>query len=150
MSNLEILDQLIKTCVDSAEEYRRAAADVGKEKLVRFFKQQEAARRRDADQLNLVRQQLGGEIERSGQEAGSVGGFLDRTAMDLSVAFSKGDTGVVDWVRQDAKKVIDEYEKVLPEFNDTTRTILERQIAENRATLDALNKVLEPYGTPRS
>jgi len=139
---LEILDKLTKTCLDSAERYRRAAADVGKEKLVQFFKQQEAARRRDADQLNWVRQQLGGEAEKSGEESGSVGGFIDRTAMDLSVAMSKGDTGVVDWCRQDAQEVIGEYEKALPQFAGSTRAVLERQLAENRATLAALNKVL--------
>ena len=147
---LETLDHLIETCVDSAERYRRAAADVGKEKLVRFFKQQEAARRRDADQLNWLRQQLGGQPEKSGQESGSVGGFIDRTAMDLSVVMSKGDTGVVDWCRQDAREVIGEYEKALPSFTGSTRTILERQLAENRTTLATLDKALAPYGRPRS
>ena len=150
MTELEILDHLIKTCVDSAERYRRAAADVGKESLVQFFKKQEAARRRDADQLNFARQQLGGEREKSGEESGSVSGFIDRTAMDLSVVMSKGDTGVVDWCRQDAREVSTEYEKALRVFTGTTRTILERQLAENRSTLDALDKVLEPYGRPRS
>jgi uncharacterized protein (TIGR02284 family) len=149
-TELEILDNLIKTCVDSAKRYRRAGDDVGKETLVQFFKNQEAARRRDADELNLARQQMGGEREKSGEEAGSVSGFIDRAAMDLSVVMSKGDTGVVDWCREDASEVITEYEKALRVFTGPTRTILERQLAENRATLDALNKVLEPYGKPRS
>jgi uncharacterized protein (TIGR02284 family) len=149
-TQIEWLDSLIKTCIDSAEEYRRAAADVGKEKLVRFFEKQEAARRRDVDELNWTRQQMGGDAEKSGEESGSVGGFIDRTAMDLSVVMSKGDTGIVDWCRQDVKKVMAEYEKALPEFTSPTRAILERQLAENRATLAALDKVLEPYGRPRS
>jgi len=149
-TQLDRLDGLVKTCIDSAEEYRRAAADVGKEKLVRFFKKQEAARRRDADELNWARQQMGGEAEKSGQESGSLGGFIDRRAMDLSVVMSKGDTGVVDWCRKDVRAVMAEYEKALPEFIAPMRTILERQLAENRATLAALDKVLEPYGRPRS
>jgi uncharacterized protein (TIGR02284 family) len=144
------LDNLVKICVDSAERYRRAAADVGKENLVRFFEHQEAARRRDADELNLARKRMGGEGEKSGKESGSVGGFIDRTAMDLSVVMSKGDTGVVDWCRQDAKDVIAEYEKALRHSNGTVRGVLERQLAENRATLAALEKVLQPYGRPRS
>jgi uncharacterized protein DUF2383 len=98
MTNLETLDHLVKICVDSAERYRRAAADVGRENLVRFFEHQEAARRRDADELNLERKRLGGESEISGKESGSVGGFVDRTAMDFSVVMSKGDTGVVRMV----------------------------------------------------
>jgi uncharacterized protein (TIGR02284 family) len=149
-TQLEWLDKLTKTCVDSAEEYRHAAADVGKEKLVQFFKSQEAARRRDADELNFERRQMGGEAEKSGQESGSAGGFIDRTALDLSVVMSKGDTGVVDWCRQDAKDVIAEYEKAIPDFTGRARDTLERQLAENRATLTALEDVLRPYGRPRS
>jgi len=150
MTKLKTLDNLVQICVDSAERYRRAAADVGKEKLVQFFKQQEAARRRDADELNVERKRMGGEGEKSGQESGSVGGFIDRTAMDLSVVMSKGDTGVVEWCRQDVKDVIAEYEKVVQDFAGTRRSTLERQLAENRATLTALEKILKPYGHPRS
>jgi uncharacterized protein (TIGR02284 family) len=150
MTKLETLDNLVKVCIDSAERYRRAAADVGKEKLVQFFQQQEAARRRDADDLNLERKRLGGEIEKAGKESGSVGGFIDRTAMDLSVVMSKGDTGVVEWCREDAEKVSAEYEKALRDADGTTRALLERQLAENRATLASLDKVLKPYGHPRS
>jgi uncharacterized protein (TIGR02284 family) len=150
MTKLEIMDNLVKVCIDSAERYRRAAADVGKEKLVQFFQQQEAARRRDADELNLERKRLGGETEKAGKESGSVGGFIDRTAMDLSVVMSKGDTGVVEWCREDAEKVSAEYEKALSEVDGTTRALLERQLAENRATLASLDEVLKPYGHPRS
>ena len=150
MTKLETLDNLVKVCVDSAERYRRAAADVGKENLVQFFTQQEAARRRDADELNLVRKQLGGEGEKAGKESGSVGGFIDRTAMDLSVVMSKGDTGVVEWCLEDAQDVIAEYEKALRDVDGTTRSTLEHQLAENRVSLVALEKVLKPYGHPRS
>jgi uncharacterized protein (TIGR02284 family) len=150
MTKLETLDGLVKICIDSAERYRRAAADVGKENLVQFFKQQESARRRDADELNFERKRLGGEGEKAGEESGSVGGFIDRTAMDLSVVMSKGDTGVVDWCRQDAKDVIADYEKALGDIDGTARNTLERQLGESRASLIALEKVLQPYGHPRS
>jgi uncharacterized protein (TIGR02284 family) len=150
MTKLETLDNLVKTCIDSAERYRRAADDVGKEYLVQFFNQQESARRRDADALNLLRKRLGGEGEQAGKESGSVGGFIDRTAMDLSVAMSKGDTGVVEWCLEDARDVITEYEKALRDADGTTRSTLEHQLAESRASLTALEKVLKPYGHPRS
>jgi uncharacterized protein (TIGR02284 family) len=151
MAKLETLDNLIRICVDSAKRYRRAAADVGEEKLVEIFKGQETARRRDADELNLERKRSGGESEEPGKELGSVGGFFDRTAMDLSVVMSKGDTGVVDWCRQDIKSVIGEYENaLLQDFPVTTRSVLERQLAENRTTLTTLEKVLQPYGGSRS
>jgi uncharacterized protein (TIGR02284 family) len=151
MTNLETLDNLVKICVDSAERYRRAAADVGKEKLVQFFDRQQAVRRRDADELNLERKRMGGEGEKAGKESGSVGGFFDRAEMDLNVVMSMGDTGVVEWCRQDVKDVITEYEKALrQDFPATTRATLERQLAENQATLAALEKILKPYGHPRS
>jgi uncharacterized protein (TIGR02284 family) len=151
MTQLETLDNLVKICVDSAERYLRAAADVGKEKLVQFFERQEAVRRRDADELNLERKRLGGEGELSGKESGSVAGFLDRAEMDLNVVMSMGDTGVVDWCRQDAKEVVAEYEKALrQDFPAAARATLERQLSENRGTLAALEKILQPYGHPRS
>ena len=93
---------------------------------------------------------LGGEGEASGKESGSVSGFIERTAMDVSVAMSKGDTGVVDWCRQDAKDVIADYEKALGDVDGTTHSTLERQLAGSRASLSALEKVLQPYGHPRS
>jgi uncharacterized protein (TIGR02284 family) len=151
MTKLETLDHLVKICVDSAERYRRAAADVGKEKLVQFFNQLEAERRRHADELNVEREWLGGEGEKSGKESGSVGGFIDRKAMDLSVVMSMGDTGVINWCREDARSVIAEYEKALEqEFSNMTRGTLERQLAENQDTLAALESALKPYGKPRS
>jgi uncharacterized protein (TIGR02284 family) len=151
MTQLETLDNLVKICVDSAERYHRAAADVGKEKLVQFFQRQEALRRHHADDLNLERKRLGGEGEQSGKESGSVAGFLDRAEMDLNVVMSMGDTGVVNWCRQDAKDVIAEYEKALQQgFPDRTRATLDRQLSENRATLAALETILKPYGHPRS
>ena len=151
MTNLETLDHLLKTCVDSAERYRRAAADVGKEKLVQFFQQQEAVRRRHTDELNVERKRLGGEGEKPGKESGSVAGFIDRAEMDLNVVMSMGDTGVVEWCLEDAKEVISEYQKALQQdFPATTRAILERQLSENQATLTALEKILKPYGHPRS
>jgi uncharacterized protein (TIGR02284 family) len=151
MTNLETLDNLVKICVDSAERYHRAAADVGKEKLVQFFQGQEALRRHHADELNLERKRLGGEGERPGKESGSVGGFIDRAEMDLNVVMSMGDTGVVEWCLADAKEVIAEYEKALQQdFPATTHATLERQLSENRATLAALEKILQPYGHPRS
>ena len=147
MTTPEILDHLIEVCVDSEKRYRSAANDVGKAKLEQFFNQQANARKRSADELAVERQRLGG----SGDESGTLGGFMDRTAMDLSVVMSMGDTGVVDWCREDEEKVIAEYEKALANnFVPTTRTKIEDQLAQSRATLASLEKVLKAYGGPRS
>lgn len=151
MNRLEVLDHLIKTCVDSAERYRRAAADVSEEKFVRFFGRQESARRFHADKLNTERKCLGGSAEKPGHEAGSLNGFIDRIAMDVNVAMSMGETGVIDWCRDDTRAVIAEYEKALKEdYPETTRALLEYQLTQNRNTLAALEKALNEYGGPRS
>jgi uncharacterized protein (TIGR02284 family) len=150
-NRLEVLEHLTKVCVDSAERYRRAAADVSEEKFVQFFSRQESARRSQADQLNAQRKVLGGSAEKPGHEAGSIGGFIDRIAMDLNVAMSMGDTGVIGWCRDDAREVIAEYEKALKgSFPDAARAILEHQLEQNRNALAALEKVLNSYGGPRS
>jgi len=147
MTTAEILDHLINVCVDSEKRYRSAADDVGKAKLEQFFNQQADARKRSADQLAVERQRLGG----NGDESGTLGGLVDRAAMDFSVAMNMGDTGVVDWCREDEEKVIAEYEKALAhDFLPATRKEIEDQLAQSRATLASLEKVLKAYGGPRS
>jgi uncharacterized protein (TIGR02284 family) len=147
MHTLEILDHLIEVCVDSEKRYRSAASDVGKAQLEQFFNQQADARKRSAGELNFERKRIGG----NGNESGTWSGLADRTAMDLSVVMSMGDTGVVDWCREDEENVIAEYEKALAhDFLPATRTKLESQLAQSRATLANLEQVLQVYGGARS
>ena len=71
--------------------------------------------------------------------------------MDFSVVMSMRDTGVVDWCREDEEKVIAEYEKALSHnLLSATRKKIENQLAQSRATLASLEKVLKAYGGPRS
>jgi uncharacterized protein (TIGR02284 family) len=147
VSTDDILDNLIEVCVDSEKRYRSAANDVGKAKLEQFFNQQADARKRSADELAVERKRLGG----NGDESGTLGGLVDRAAMDFSVVMSMGDTGVVDWCREDEEKVIAEYEKALEhDLLPATRKKIEDQLAQSRATLASLEKVLKAYGGPRS
>jgi uncharacterized protein (TIGR02284 family) len=147
MTTAEILDHLIEVCVDSEKRYRSAANDVGKAKLEQFFNQQAEARKRSADELAVERKRIGG----NGDESGTLAGLVDRAAMDFSVVMSMGDTGVVNWCREDEEKVIAEYEKALANnFVPATRKKIEDQLAQSRATLASLEKVLEAYGGPRS
>jgi uncharacterized protein (TIGR02284 family) len=147
MHTLEILDHLIEVCVDSEKRYRSAASDVGKAQLEQFFNQQADARKRSAGELNFERKRIGG----NGGESGTWSGLADRTAMDLSVVMSMGDTGVVDWCREDEENVIAEYEKALAhDFLPATRQKIEAQLAQSRATLANLEQVLQVYGGARS
>ena len=147
VSTQEILDHLIEVCVDSEKRYRSAANDVGKAKLEQFFNQQADARKRSADELAVEHQRLGG----NGDKSGTLGRLVDRAAMDFSVVMSMGDTGVVDWCREDEEKVIAEYEKALAHnLLPATREKIETQLEQSRATLASLEKVLKAYGSPRS
>jgi len=141
------LDRLISVCIDSQKRYQHASLDVGKEYLVRFFNQQADARKRAADELQTQRKLLG--VNES--ESGSVGGAIDRVAMDFNVVMSMGDTGVVEWCRKDAEAAAKEYRTALAENPaPALRGILDRQLAEINATVGALEKVLREYGGPRS
>jgi uncharacterized protein (TIGR02284 family) len=147
MTTAETLDHLIEVCVDSDKRCRSAANDVGKAKFEQFFNQQADARKRSADELNAERQRSGG----NGEESGTWSGLADRAAMDFSVVMSMGDTGVVDWCREDEQKVIAEYERALTcDFPPATRKTIERQLAQSRETLANLEKVLKVYGGPKS
>jgi uncharacterized protein (TIGR02284 family) len=148
MSPLEILDHLIEVCVDSQKRYTHAALDVGREDLAAFFNQQAANRKAAADELQAERHRLG-ELK---EESGTVSGLIDRIGMDLSVVHSMGDSGVVNWCREDAKKVAAEYEKILNsgDVPPGIRPVLERQVATVNTTISELERVLKTYGGPRS
>jgi uncharacterized protein (TIGR02284 family) len=148
MSQVETLNHLIEVCVDSEKRYRHAARDVGRDDLEAFFKQQAANRKAAADELQAQRARLGVVKE----EFGTFGGLVDRAEMDLSVVMSKGDSGVVEWCREDAQKVEDEYEQALNggDLPAQSRPIVERQLAAVRATISELERVLRAYGGPRS
>ncbi len=148
MAPVQILDHLISVCVDSERRYRHAARDVSRDDLEAFFNQQADNRKAAADQLQAERSRMGVVKE----ESGTFSGLMDRLEMDLSVVHSMGDSGVVDWCRQDAEQVESEYRKALGsgDLPAQIRPVLERQLMAVRATLSELERVLKAYGGPRS
>ena len=102
-----VLERVIAVCVDSEERYRHAARDVSRADLESFFNRQAELCKRAADELQVRCKRLG-IVE---DESGTFGGLIDRTAMDLSVVMSMGDSGVVDWCRKDAARVVGEYKR---------------------------------------
>ena len=148
MSPAEILDHLIQVCIDSEKRYAHAARDVGRDDLEKFFRRQAENRKAAADELQAQRRRMGILKE----ESGTLGGLVDRIEMDLSVIHSMGDSGVVEWCREDAEKVEAEYNKILNSSDapPEMRPLLERHAGEVRTTLSELNRVLQAYGGPRS
>ncbi len=147
MTPQQVLNHLVSVCVDSEKRYHHAALDVGKEYLARFFNDHAMARRRAADELRGLLRIVGGhEVD-----GGTWKAAADRAAMDLNVAMSMGDTGVVDWCRTDAQAVIAEYERMLREdLSPQIRDVIMRQLGEVRATVDDMQSVLAIYGGARS
>src|SRR5579863_1530499 len=107
MNESELLTRMIGVCIDAEKRYQRAARDVERSELEEFFNHQAAGRKHAADELQLWRTSSG----RDGDESGTVAGFVDRRAMDISVVMSKGDTGVVDWCKQDDASALREYDE---------------------------------------
>jgi hypothetical protein len=71
--------------------------------------------------------------------------------MDFSVIMSKGDTGVVEWCREDDEAVIKEYETAVREtLPEETRLLLQRQLTRVRSAVSKLEEVLAVFGEPRS
>jgi uncharacterized protein (TIGR02284 family) len=148
MSTVEIVDRLAAVCIDSEKRYRHAANDVSRDDLESFFNRQAEIRGNAAGELQAARQRYGAAKE----ESGTFAGLVDRVEMDLSVVMSKGDSGVVEWCREDAELLAAEYEKALreSELPNDLRPLLERQLAAVRATITELERVLGTYGGPRS
>jgi uncharacterized protein (TIGR02284 family) len=148
MSQVETLNHLIEVCVDSERRYQHAARDVGRDDLESFFERQSQIRKAAADDLQAERSRLGVVKE----ESGTFGGLLDRAEMDLSVIMSKGDSGIVEWCREDAEKVEAEYLKALGsgDLPAHSKPVVERQLASVRGTIAQLERVLRAYGGPRS
>ena len=147
MNTAEILDRVVAVCIDSEKRYRHAANDVDRSNLEAFFNRQADSRKQFGDEFEAERHRLG--ID--GKPSGTFSGFIDREALDFSVAMSKGDTGVVEWCRVDDEAVIDAYEKALAgSLPADLRTIIERQLIEIRRAVVKEQEVLRLFGGPRS
>jgi uncharacterized protein (TIGR02284 family) len=147
MNTVNILDRLIGISIDSEKRYRHAAKDVERANLEAFFEWQALNRKAAADDLSAERKKIKGGVN----EHGTLTGLADRAALDFSVVMSKGDTGVIEWCRQDDDLVIAEYEKALAEeLPEQVRLMLERQLERVRSAVGKLNGILRVFGKPRS
>ncbi|HTR62197.1 MAG TPA: PA2169 family four-helix-bundle protein [Candidatus Binataceae bacterium] len=147
MKVAEALDRLIAVSIDGEKRYEHAAKDVERASLEAFFEWQAYNRKTAAEELAEVRGRLYGD----GREHGTLAGLADRAALDFAVVMSKGDTGVVEWCREDDAEVIAEYEKALAEdLPEEVRLLLQRQLERVRLAMSNLEKVIGVFGRPRS
>ena len=147
MKVVDVLDRLTAISIDGEKRYRHAARDVERASLEAYFEWQAYNRKTAADELMEVRHRLYGDSS----EHGTLAGFADRAALDIAVMMSKGDTGVVEWCREDDAAVITEYENALKEdLPDEVRQLLQRQLERVRMAITNLEKVISVFGRPRS
>ena len=147
MDIVDTLDRLIAVSIDSERRYRHAAKDVERTSLEKFFQWQARNRKAAADELNAERMK----VRNGANEHGTLTGLADRTALDFSVVMSKGDTGVMEWCREDDEQVLAEYEKALAEkLPAPVRLMLERQLEQVRSAVGRLEATLSVFGKPRS
>ena len=147
MDIVDTLDRLIAVSIDSERRYRHAAKDVERTSLENFFQWQARNRKAAADELNAERMK----VRNGANEHGTLTGLADRTALDFSVVMSKGDTGVMEWCREDDEQVLAEYEKALAEkLPAPVRLMLERQLEQVRSAVGRLEATLSVFGKPRS
>ena len=147
MDTRKILERLIAVDVDSEKRFRHAAGDVERANFEHFFNQQAEQRHRFVLELEGLQQRMG--FDRT--DDGTLAGFIDREALDFSVAMSKGDTGVLEWCRRDDEEIIGEYEKALDAKPPAElRQVIERQLHDVRAAVVTEADVLRLFGGPRS
>ena len=147
MNIVDTLDRLIAVSNDSEKRYRHAAKDVERTNLEKFFQWQARNRKAAADDLNAERMK----IKNGANRHGTLTGLADRTALDFSVVMSKGDTGIIEWCREDDEQVIAEYQEALTEkLPEQVRVMLERQLEQVRSAVGKLEATLSVFGKPRS
>ncbi|HUA33166.1 MAG TPA: PA2169 family four-helix-bundle protein [Candidatus Binataceae bacterium] len=147
MDTCKILERLIAVDIDSEKRFRHAAGDVERANFEHFLNQQAEQRHRFVRELQAVQEGLGFKST----DSGTLAGFIDREALDLSVAMSKGDTGVLEWCRRDDEEIIGEYEKALDEKPPAElRNLIERQLHDIRAAVITESDVLRLFGGPHS
>lgn len=107
--DIEVLNDLIETTLDSAEGYGEAAKNAESPSIKSLFSQWAADRRQVVSELQGEVRVLGGEPE----DDGSVLASAHRVFLNLRDKLSKGDKGVVDEVERGEDYIKARYEEAL-------------------------------------
>ena len=138
VSNLETL---IKTTIDSAEGYQRAAETAKTEHLKQVLGDQARKRRELVSELNQELVRIGGER----QERGSATGAIHHAWTRISEAFGSGDEAATDRVEEGEDYIEKKFREALDQkdWDPHTREVLQRahsQIAEGERLTDRLEE----------
>jgi uncharacterized protein (TIGR02284 family) len=141
------LNELVQFSIDAQKRYRNAADHASISELEVFLRAQSERRQAAAVELQGAILRMGGEP----RDSGTLKGDIERLGIDASVAMSMGDSGLVDWCRDEAENLEEHYQEALSEdLPLESRTIVARQAAALRETIGELDGILAAYGGPRS
>ena len=135
------LESLIKTTIDSAEGYERAAETAKSESLRQILREQSRKRRQTIAELNQELVRIGGQT----QERGSAAGAAHHVWTRISDAFGGGDEAATDRVEEGEDYIEKKFREALDhqDWDPRTREVLQRahsEIAEGERLTDRLEE----------
>lgn len=135
------LKTLVKTTIDSAEGYERAAETAEAAHLKSVLREQAQKRRQLVTQLNQELVRIGGEAQKSGSATGSAHHVWTR----MTEAFKDADKGAAERVEEGEDYIEEKFREALEDKNwdPRTREVLERahgQIKEGERLGDKLEE----------
>lgn len=140
VSNLE---SLVKTTIDSAEGYERAAETAKSAELKQILREQGEKRRRLVTDLNQELVRIGG----SAQDRGSTAGAVHHAWTRMADAFSNGDEAASERVEEGEDYIEKKFSEALEDKNwdPQTRQVLERAHAEVKEGEKLTDRLEEQY-----
>lgn len=155
---ISTLNNLIETCKDGEQGFRKAAEDVKRSDLQTLFNEYASQRSQFASELQMEVTRLGGDAEKSG----SVSGALHRGWIDVKSAVStKDDHSVLEEAERGEDSAVKNYQNALAaDLPSDLRSMVERQYqkvqqAHNRIrslrdnTEERASSYTEPVSTSR-
>lgn len=135
------LESLVKTAIDSAEGYERAAETAKTEHLKKVLREQATKRRELVAELNQELVRIGGER----QENGSATGSLHHAWTRIADAFANGDEAASERVEEGEDYIEKKFREALDQkdWDPRTREVLQRahsRLAEGERLTDRLEE----------
>ena len=135
--DIEVLNDLLSLCKDSAKGYREAADTCKTPSLAQMFNSRSQERDQVADEITAEITTLGG----TPNEHGTLTGSMHRLMMDIRAMVSDDAKATINEVERGEDVIKGAFEKAManPELTPDTRTAIERCFAPIKAGHDQMS-----------
>ena len=142
-STVSNLESLVKTTIDSAVGYERAAETAKTAGLKTILREQAQKRRQLVTELNVELVRIGG----AAQERGSAAGALHHVWTRMSDAFGSGDEAATERVEEGEDYIEKKFREALQhkDWDPQTRQVLERAHTEIAADEQLSDRLEDQY-----